>query len=83
MGVVLPFPRSPRFACLPVYLDAAAEAQAAVAHIMGSCPDCTGRGFIFFTDTDGDHAARPCPCGGTDADRIEIPEMRNASLHRR
>lgn len=76
MGTVIPFPKAP---CSP-YRTATntevTEAQSAVARIMSECPACTGRGVIVFQCFDGEAGYAPCPCGGTDEDRIEIEDLR-------
>jgi len=75
MATILQFPRRSPVLCSEVTQPQADAAQAALFDVMGSCPDCTGRGWIFFKRADGRTGTVPCPCGGTDADRIELSEV--------
>jgi len=71
MGVVVHFPTRPRLICSEITEAQAEAAQSALFDVMGSRPDCTGRGWIFFNRADGLVGVVRCPCGGSDADRIE------------
>lgn len=55
------------------------EIRDALIETMGSrCPACADRGVVFFQSAYGP-SYRPCPCGGTDADRVEIPDFGGAA----
>lgn len=49
-----------------------------------ACPRCTGRGFtIRMVNPRGwfpsDYVSEPCPCGGTDEDRIDLNDFGGAA----
>ena len=51
------------------------EVRDTLLDTMTACPRCADRGWIFFKCVNGSPDAIPCPCGGTDADRIELDEV--------
>ena len=74
MGIVIPFPKPPSFTCHTVTKAEADAAQVILFETMAACPACTGRGFTV-RDTEFGYEIRPCPCGGTDRDRIDIEDL--------
>ena len=73
MGIILQFPRRSQVTCSEI---TEAQAEAALFEVLASCPACTGRGWFHHKHpVTGLLAFTPCPCGGTDADRIELDEV--------
>ncbi|KLK91390.1 hypothetical protein AA309_20015 [Microvirga vignae] len=77
MNNVLAFPRRRRVMCSDVSEQQVDEAQDRLNSLLTSglifCPACTGRGiFPHKRPVTGSIALSPCPCGGTDEDRIDV-----------
>lgn len=74
MANVIAFPKHRRLpVCSEITQAQADSIQAFLREILDECPTCTGRGVFLFKDRlTGlvDHA--PCPCGGSDADRVDF-----------
>ncbi|MBA1156900.1 hypothetical protein [Microvirga mediterraneensis] len=77
MGTVIPFPQKP--ALRLVCSETSEQVHADVAFLNSLlqhkanivCPTCIGRGLFIFKDAEtGLLDSAPCPCGGTDEDRI-------------
>ncbi|MFC4172670.1 hypothetical protein ACFOYU_11455 [Microvirga sp. GCM10011540] len=75
MGTVLQFPRRSSLICHEVTQAQADAAQSALFGMMQECVRCSDRGWIFFYRANGIPDVLPCPCGGTDADRIDLGEV--------
>jgi len=78
MGEVIPF-RPRRRAAQPITIEQI-DIRDILNVTMGErrCTHCMGRGWIFTQDTYG-LSVVPCPCGGTDEDRIETPDFDGAA----
>lgn len=75
MTNVIAFPRRFRVICSEVTQAQADEIQSLLFKALQSCPACEGAGY--FTHKHpvfGTIATSPCPCGGTDEDRIDIDD---------
>lgn len=76
MGKIVPFRLAPSFQCRTVSKADAEEIQAILSETLAACPACTGRGvFPHKHPITGRMDFSPCPCGGTDEDRVELPEF--------
>lgn len=75
MATIIQFPRRSPVICSEITEAQADAAQAALFGAMTACVRCADRGWIFFKRADGSPDALPCPCGGSDADRIELSEV--------
>ena len=76
MATLLHFPPHSPVTCFEITEAQAEAAQAALFEVLASCPACTGRGWFHHKHpVTGLLAFTPCPCGGTDADRIELDEV--------
>jgi len=52
------------------------EIQALLSKVLDSCPACGGIGhFVHKHPVSGTIAHSPCPCGGTDEDRIDLNDF--------
>jgi len=72
MATVVPFYR---FRAVEPMSAELIEIRDILLDTMSACPRCTGRGVVFFKRADGEPDFLPCPCGGTDADRVELDEV--------
>jgi len=69
----------PRLRALPLITSEQIAVRDALAEDdKPACSACADRGVIFFQTAYGP-SYRPCPCGGTDADRVELPEFDGAA----
>lgn len=69
---VLTFPRRFQVLCSEITQAEADEIQNVLSDILSACPACRGRGvFPHKHPITGSIAFSPCPCGGTDEDRID------------
>jgi len=69
----------PRFRALPLITSEQVAVRDALAEDdEPRCSACADRGVVFFQTAYGP-SYRPCPCGGTDADRIEMPDFGGAA----
>lgn len=76
MSNVISLPRRLRVVCSEISEQQLDEAQVRLNSLLTngliSCPACTGRGvFPHKHPVTGEVAFSPCPCGGTDEDRID------------
>jgi hypothetical protein len=74
MGKVTPFPLARPVTRATITATEADDIQRAVMDAFADCPACRGRGVFLYRRPDGLPGSAPCPCGGTDEDRIELPE---------
>lgn len=73
MADVVAFPRRLRVICTETTQVQADAVQALLSKALNGCPACSGRGaFTFMNPTTGLLDCAPCPCGGTDEDRIDF-----------
>ncbi|KFG68673.1 hypothetical protein [Microvirga sp. BSC39] len=73
MGSIVSFPRRLRVVCTETMQIQADEVQALLSKTLNECPACTGRGaFTFKNPATGLLDCGPCPCGGTDEDRVDF-----------
>ena len=73
MADVIVFSRRPPVVCSEITQVQADRIQALLTDTLNECPACTGRGVLLYKDpVTGLLATAPCPCGGTDEDRIDI-----------
>lgn len=75
MATVIPFPLAPSFRYQTVTKAEIAKALGLELEALSVCPTCKGRGVFLYLRSDGWLAGAPCPCGGTDADRIKLAEV--------
>lgn len=75
MGIIIQFPHRSPVICSEITEAQHEAAQAALFGAMTACPRCADRGWIFFNRADGSPDALPCPCGGSDAERIQLDEV--------
>lgn len=83
MSNVVPF--RPRLCALPLITSEQIAVRDALAEDdKPACRQCTGRGWIVrMTNPRGfypsDFEREPCPCGGTDEDRIDLNDFGGAA----
>ncbi|MBA1157796.1 hypothetical protein [Microvirga mediterraneensis] len=80
MADVIAFPRHLRVVCSEVTEARTTALTAFFRDVLPACPCCHGRGVFLFRDPVTrlpDHA--PCPCGGTDEDRIDLNDFGGAA----
>lgn len=77
MSNVVPF--RPRLRALPLITSEQIAVRDALAEDdKPHCSACADRGVVFFQTAYGP-SYRPCPCGGTDEDRVELPDLGGAA----
>jgi hypothetical protein len=80
MSKVTPFPKAPSFQCRTVSQAEVIDIQALLRKTLAACPACAGRGqFPHKHPVSGLVAFSPCPCGGTDEDRIDLNDFGGAA----
>lgn len=80
MSNVVHFCLAPSFASSVVSRSEAEEIQALLSEVLTSCPACDGVGhFTHKHPVSGTIACSPCPCGGTDEDRIDLNDFGGAA----
>lgn len=84
MADVIAFPSRLRVACSEIAQQQASEAQDLLNSLMIraaiACPSCSGRGHMLYKHpATGLLATAPCPCGGTDEDRIDLNDFGGAA----
>lgn len=73
MADVIVFSRRAPVVCTAITQAQADAVQALLSKALSECPACTGRGaFPYKNQTTGLLDFAPCPCGGTDEDRIDL-----------
>lgn len=73
MGIVLQFGSRSPVVCSEISQAQDDEIQDLLTEVLSSCPACEGLGqFMHKHPISGTIAASPCPCGGTDEDRIDF-----------
>jgi hypothetical protein len=73
MSNVIAFPRRFRVICSEVTQAQADDLQSLLFETLQSCPACDGVGhFTHKHPAFGTIATSPCPCGGTDEDRVDL-----------
>jgi hypothetical protein len=73
MADVIAFPPRLRVVCTEFTKAQADAVQALLFKTLSACPACTGRGaFEYKHPITGRLDFAPCPCGGTDEDRIDL-----------
>jgi hypothetical protein len=73
MADVISFPPRLRVVCSEITQAQTDAVQALLAKTLNACPACQDRGaFSFKNPTTGLLDFAPCPCGGTDEDRIDF-----------
>jgi hypothetical protein len=71
---------APSFECRTVSQQEAVDIQRLLTKTLASCPRCDDSGWIFFRRrSDNQPDAIPCPCGGTDEDRIDPNDFEGAA----
>lgn len=71
-------PSRPRLQPIQPITAEQVEIRDTLIEVLARCPACTGRGVVFFQSEFG-ASYRPCPCGGTDEDRIELNDANGAA----
>jgi len=80
MSNVLSFRRRSPVICTETTEAQAADIQALLSRVMTACPACTGRGvFPHKNRITGLIDFSPCPCGGTEEDRIDLNDFGGAA----
>jgi hypothetical protein len=80
MSKVTPFPKAPSFECLTVSQADVVDIQELLSEVLPSCPACAGIGqFAHKHPVYGWISWAPCPCGGTDEDRIDLNDFGGAA----
>jgi hypothetical protein len=80
MSKVTPFRKAPSFQCRTVSQAEVIDIQELLKKTLAACPACEGIGY--FTHKHpvfGTIATSPCPCGGTDEDRIDLNDFGGAA----
>lgn len=73
MGIVLQFRSRQPIACTEITQQQHDEIQALLSEVLVACPACEGTGqFTHKHPITGTIACSPCPCGGTDEDRVDL-----------
>lgn len=77
MGEVVRFPARLR-PIQPITAEQVEVRDALIVTMGSRCSACADRGVVFFQSAFGP-SYRPCPCGGTDEDRIDLSDFGGAA----
>ena len=80
MAKTKPFRKAPAVECRVVSQAEVIDVRALLTNALATCPACTGRGvFHHKHPVTGFFTFSPCPCGGTDEDRIDLNDFGGAA----